>query len=144
MFAALSILANLKPLSPEIQTSLFTIGGVLMGVVAVLIYFRRNPPLEAQLAAFRAAIATLQKSVDQLATSARAHATHAAEIADLQQEVNKLRSQRDADQQTQRSYIAKNTRELHERIGAVEASINRNFQTLERALGRIEGQITSR
>jgi hypothetical protein len=122
--AALSVFANFSPISTELQSALWFIGGgtvsFIGAVLAVLIYFKRNPPLDAQLADFKAS------------------------ISDLDEEVARLREQREEDQKNQRAYTQRTTRELFDRIERVESSISENFRSLERALGRLEGELKAR
>lgn len=141
------VLASFTPLSPGAQLALYAVFTVVVGgstLWANIRAGRRKPTVDVDLVKLAASIEHLQKTVDTLATTAERHASHASEIAGLKRELDDLRKLREADAASHRGWGAKTTREIFDRIEAVEKSVAANFQSVERALGRIEGQLSAR
>ena len=131
--------ADIAPLPPEFQLGLISLVGVLALVAIILGVFRRHPPLDTDLATLRLAIQGLQKSVDALTSAEKLYAQHITEIANLQEKVKSLEARRELDQAAQRTYTRETTREIFERLEAINKSFATNVQNFERAMGRIEG-----
>lgn len=138
-------LAEFTPLSAPAQLAIFSL--ILVASLGTNIWFnvrasRRKPTIDVDLVKLASQIETLAAGFSRLSAAVERSANHASEIKTLQREVQDLRRARDEDQGRQRSYTQKTTRELFERMEAGERAMAKNFQSVERSLGRIEGQLT--
>lgn len=136
-------LAEFVPLSPSAQWAIISILSVVLTVVLIWSNVRRRPPLDTELVKLQVAIEALNKSVGELTETQRAHASHGSEIEKLQEEVHLLRSYREEDLRSQREYTRMSGERVFKRIDELDLAVNRNFQSVERALGQLEGQIKS-
>lgn len=139
----LPLVAEFTPLPPSAQLAFVSLLTVVVTLASLWSMLRRRPPLDAQIAKFEATIAGLTESVDKLTEAQEAAAGHSAEISALKDRVAALETQREADADAAREDLRRTTRELFDRIEGVEKAVATNFQAVERALGRLEGQITS-
>lgn len=143
------LFAELTPLSVQAQLTIFSLLSLAIMVLTIhALWPKRNPTLDTQLAQFGGTIKTLETSVAALSTAMTKHATHEAEISQLQQKVAALESRREADQAkrdtdlaAQRAYTRETTREIFEELRNVSAAFAENTKSLERALGQVEGKI---
>lgn len=140
----LPLLAEFTPLAPSTQIAIVSLLGVVVTLVSLWSMLRRRPPLDAHLAKFEAALEGLRASVDELTEAQKAAAEHSAEIRALKQRVATLEQLRDMDAKAQRDDMRTNTRELFQRIESVEQTVAKNFQLVERALGKVEGQLAGK
>lgn len=134
--------AQIQPFAPSTQVAFISFLGIVLLLLGIWAHFRRRPPIDVDLAKLASAIEALQGTVAKLTERTDSQAHHATEIEALQKEITGLRIAREADVAAQRSYTQRTTREIFERIEGVERAVATNFQSVERALGRIEGQLT--
>lgn len=137
-------LAEFTPLSPTAQLAIVSLLGVAVALLTIRSLVRRTPPLDAHLTKFESAIATLTKAVDDLTEANRAAANHSTRIATLERECSALRTELDRKLTDQHVATDKSIREVYLRIESIELSNSKNFQSIERALGRIEGALQER
>ncbi|WP_043588956.1 hypothetical protein [Geminisphaera colitermitum] len=118
-FSSLALFASSQPtpLTSEFQTGLISSLSIAALALSVWAYFRRRPPVDADLSRIEADLKALKEQ-------------HAALVEKQDREAAEQRKQTD-------DLI----NGVYKRIEAVQSSFNRNFQTMERALGRIEGAI---
>lgn len=136
-----TVFAEFMPLPPAAQwaiASLLSVAGTLAVIWGV---FRRKPPVGEDLVQLRASIDALNHSVEQLTKAHEKHVTHAAEIETLKKEVLTLQRQREEDQRSTRAYVAQSNQRIFERIDELADSTAKNFQAVERAIGRVEGKL---
>lgn len=118
---------------------------------------KRQPSLDVDLVSLQSAITTLTASVADLKAAKDSHNGHKERIAALEArcaeqraQCEDLKGQLEREIASQRSFQAKNTREIFERIEAdakdlrtsiatLGTTINKEFNTLYRALGKVEG-----
>ncbi len=147
-----ALAASFTPISADFQLNAWSLLSVVLALATVLGYYRRKPAVDVDLATLQGSITNLQKSVDALTQEHKRHAGHEAEIEQLKSQVRELRAQRETDGHNQRSYIAKLSREIFEKIEAqgegmdskletLSLTINKEFRDLYRALGKAEGQL---
>jgi hypothetical protein len=139
----------------------YAVGAVIIGGIITVVTVadridsmvqrrRRQPSVDVDLVGLSAAIKTLTASVEELKTAKDNHSGHRERIAALETRCAELKTQLEREIATQRSYIAKNTHEIFERIeadsketrtaiGTLTKTINTEFNTLYRALGKVEG-----
>lgn len=137
-------LAEFSPLSPSAQIAVVSLLSVALICVSIWAMVRRQPPLDAQIARFEATIDTLRKAVDELTEAQRGAASHSARIAQLENECAELRSALDRRLTEQRRDTDESITKLYLRIESFEKAVAMNFQTVERSLGRIEGQLAGK
>lgn len=148
-------LAEFTPLSPTAQLAIVSLLGVAVALLTIRSLVRRTPPLDSHLTKFEAAIATLTKAVDDLTEAQRSASSHSTRIATLEKECSILRQELDKKLTDQREDFDKKLTAQHEagdesihevylRIENIELSNSKNFQSIERALGRIEGALQER
>jgi chromosome segregation ATPase len=135
------IVADFTPLSASAQVAIVSLLAVLLIVLNILALLRRKPPLDTELVKLNSAIDGLQKSVDSLNATAKEHADHDAEITALKEKVRTLESARETDLQAQRKYTRETTHEIFEKLDELKDSVNANFQSVERAMGQLEGKV---
>lgn len=133
--------AQISPLSPEFQLGLISLLGVAVLVQSLVAAFRRKPPVGEDLVQLRTSIDSLKKSVELLTLAHEKHVAHSAEITALQKEVDRLKTQREEDQRSARSYTAQSNQRIFERIDELAETVAANFQSVERAIGKVEGQL---
>jgi hypothetical protein len=160
---AAALAASFAPISPDFQLNIWNLLALLLAVLAVVGHFRRTPPLDSELVKLNGAISGLDRSVTALTKSHQDHVAHAGKIAHLEEQVRDLKGHRESDAQNQRSYIAKNTREIFEKIDlnyrdfgkkldetnsvitdkidALSRTFNQEVRDLARALGKTEGKL---
>jgi predicted nucleic acid-binding Zn-ribbon protein len=136
-------LAEFAPLPPAAQWAIVSLLSVALTLVLIYNALRRKPPLDAELVKLQSAIESLQKSVDDLTETQKAHATHASEIAELQRKVTALEQHREEDARAQRTYTRESGQRIFVKIDELSASVAQNFQSVERAIGQLEGQVKS-
>jgi uncharacterized protein YydD (DUF2326 family) len=136
-----SVLAEFAPLTPAAQMALVSLLGVIATLVIIWSAIRRKPPVGEDLVQLRGSIDALNRSVESLTKAHDRHASHAAEIETLKKEVLQLQRQREDDQRSTRAYVAQSNQRIFERIDELANSTAKNFQTVERAIGRIEGKL---
>lgn len=129
----LPLLAEFTPLSPSAQLAIFSLLTVVVTLVSLWSMLRRRPPLDAQIARFEAAIEGLNRSVADLAEAQRQASSHGFRIDAIERNCAACRIE------TNRAL-----KDVYDRIESVESSMGENFQSVERALGRIEGQIAGK
>lgn len=118
---------------------------------------RRQPSLDVDLVSLQGSITTLNASVADLKAAKDNHNGHRERIAALEARCTEqkelcehLKAQLEREIAAQRSFQAKNTREIFDRIEAdgkdlrasitiLGSTINKEFNTLYRALGKVEG-----
>lgn len=136
------LLAEFSPLSPSAQLAIVSILSLLLIVLSIRAMIRRDPSLDTHLAKFEASIATLTKSVNELTESQKLAADHSTRIRALESEAVAIRAAHTQCSMAHRSDQTRVTREWFDRIEKVESGMAKNFQTIEGAIGRIEGQLT--
>jgi hypothetical protein len=111
---------------------------------------RRKPSLDVDLVGLQSSINTLNTTVADLKLAKDNHNGHRERIIALETRCAELKTQLEHEIASQRSFQARNTREIFERIeadskalqasiGALSSTINKEFITLYRALGKVEG-----
>lgn len=132
---------------PPLDTELVKLQGSIDGLnksVGELTENQKAQDLHATgMVKLQASIDGLNKSVGELTETQRAHASHGSEISKLQEDVRELRKNREEDLRAQREYTRQSGERVFKRIDEMESSVNKNFQSVERALGQLEGQIKS-
>ncbi|HLP02128.1 MAG TPA: hypothetical protein VK163_08885 [Opitutaceae bacterium] len=140
----LPLVAEFTPLSPSAQLAVVSLLVVAATLLSIWNMVRRRPPLDAQIARFEATIDTLRKAVDELTEAQRAAASHSSRISQLESECAELRSALDRRLSDQRRDTDGSITKLYLRIESFEKAVTGNFQTVERSLGRIEGQLAGK
>lgn len=135
--------ANIAPISPEWQLGLLSVLGILFLVLSILGHFKRKPPVDSQLVALNTTIEGLKDAVEKLTATQATHASHSSEIQKLQDEVKELRAHREADLRSQREYTRQSGERIFSRIDELDRSVNNNFQSVERAIGNLEGRLAA-
>jgi Na+/phosphate symporter len=136
-----AVLAEFAPLSPSAQWAIVSILGVISTIAVIWGVIRRRPPVGEDLVQLRTSIDALKGSVEQLTEAHEKHVTHAAEIETLKREVGELREHRENDLRAQRTYTRESTERIFLRIEQLNDSVNKNFQAVERAIGKLEGKV---
>ncbi len=137
-------LAEFSPLSADFQLNIWNVLLFVSTLATLWAAIRRKPPLDARLTEFSASIAGLKGSVDKLTKAQEDAAGHAARIAQLERECGELRAEIDRKTTEQRQSTDESMHDLYLRIEGFESATARNFQTIERSLGRIEGELKTR
>lgn len=130
----------------------YAVGAVIVGAIitavtvvdridSILARRRRQPSVDVDLVGLQAAITTLTESVDELKAARADHSGHKERISALEEKCRALDTEATAAAAAQRSYQAKLTREWFERIEGVEKTMAKNFQDVERGMGRVEGAL---
>lgn len=140
----LPLLAEFTPLSNSAQMAVVSLLILVSLLLTIWSLTRRHPPLDAHLTKFEGSIATLTKAVDELTKAQRAAADHSTRIAQLERECSALRLELDEKITDQRDATDEGIQRVYLRIESLEQSVSRNFQTIERSLGRIEGELKAR
>ncbi|MBI5770896.1 MAG: hypothetical protein HZA93_24170 [Verrucomicrobia bacterium] len=157
--------ADFTPLSADFQVNVWNLVSLLIALGTLWAFGRRKPPLDAQLVRLETSIEALNRNMADLATAQKQAAGHELEIAALKDKVRNLEARRDEDLRAQRTYTRETTRELFEkmesnaritqdrldalandfaaRIETLSQSLSENIQSVERGLGRLEGQMES-
>ena len=123
------------------------LGGVVTAVMtmdridSMLQRRKRSPSVDVDLVGLSTAITTLTQTVEELKAAKDHHNGHKERIAALETKCTELKSQLDREISTQRSYVAKTSKDIFDRIESVEKSVSKNFQEVERGLGRVEGSL---
>lgn len=134
-------LAEFAPISADFQLNVWNVMLFLSSLATLWAAIRRKPTLDSHLSKFESAIDTLRRSVDELTEAQRASADHDARIRQLEIAAGDLRRSHDTCAHAHRADQQRVTREWFDRIEGVEKTVASNFQTMERALGRIEGEL---
>lgn len=130
----------------------YAVGAVVLGGLIALVTVadridsmlqrrRRQPSLDVDLVGLQSAIKSLTSAVDELKAARADHNGHKERIAALEQRCEALDKEANATASAQRSHLAKLTREFFERIEGVEKTMAKNFQDVERGMGRVEGAL---
>lgn len=138
------LLAQFAPLSPTAQLAIVSVLSVALTITLIYTALRRKPPLDVDLTKLASTADQLTQTVGELKDTLEQYAGHSARISALEKECATLRSELDREISAQRAYTAKTSREIFERIERVEQSVAQNFQSVERALGRVEGMLSPR
>jgi predicted nucleic acid-binding Zn-ribbon protein len=136
-----TVVAQFAPLSPAAQLAVVSLLGVIATLVIIWSAIRRKPPVGEDLVQLRGSIDALNRSVETLTKAHERHASHASEIETLKKEVLQLQRQREDDQKSTRAYVAQSNQRIFERIDELADSMSKNSQSVERAIGRIEGKL---
>jgi chromosome segregation ATPase len=134
-------LADFAPLSPGAQWAIISLLGVALTLVLIWSALRRQPPLDSELVSLRGSIEALQKSVSSLEETFEKVATHATEIETLQEKVRSLEQHREDDQRSNRTYTRESGERIFKKLDELKDSVAANFQSVERAIGQLEGQV---
>lgn len=134
-------LAEFAPISADFQLNVWNVMLFLSSLATLWAAIRRKPTLDSHLSKFESAIDTLRRSVDELTEAQRASADHDARIRQLEITAGDLRRSHDSCSLSHRADQQRVTREWFDRIEKVENGMSKNFQTMEGAIGRIEGQL---
>lgn len=134
-------LAEFAPISADFQLNVWNVLLFLSTLGTLWAAIRRKPPLDARLTEFSSSISGLKASVDKLTKAQEEAAGHAARIAQLERECSTLRTEIERKTTEQRKATDESMHDLYLRIEGFETATARNFQTVERSLGRIEGQL---
>jgi hypothetical protein len=148
--ASLFPLAEFTPLDAKFQVNVMSVLGIVGVIAGIWAMFRRRPPVDVDLVRLHTSIESLEKAVDALTIAHKRHEAHENKLAELDAKVRHLEGLRETDAHAHRSYMAKTTRELFERIesegritqdklDALTASLGENMQRMERGLGNVEG-----
>lgn len=152
-FAAILAQADAaSAISSSNPTFAYAVWGVIFGGIVTLVVAangidsmlerrRRRPSVDVDLSGLQSAIKTLTASVDELKAARADHNGHKERIAALEEQCRKLDAEAATYASTQRSYLAKLTRDFFDRIEGVEKTMAQNFQTVERGVGRVEGAL---
>lgn len=137
----LPLLAQFTPIPPGTQLTMVSLLAAVLMVLNILQIVRRKPPLDTELAKIHGAVQSLQASVQKLDGTVGAHASHSSKIESLEKQVRDLELKRETDLAAQRKYTRETTHEIFEKIDGLRMSLNGNLQSVERAMGRIEGEV---
>lgn len=149
-FASFLPLAEFTPLDPKFQVNVMSVLGIVGVIAGLWAMFRRRPPVDVDLVRLHTSIEALEKAVDALTVAHKRHEAHENKLSELDSKVRHLEQLRESDAHAHRSYMAKTTREIFERIesearitqdklDALMVSISTNLQKVERGLGNVEG-----
>lgn len=131
--------ASFAPISSDFQLNVWNVLTLVGALVALWAAVRRKPTVDVDLVQLKSSIDGLQKSVDALTANQKEHAANAVEIDQLKAEVRELKSHRENDGGTQRRHIAHLSREIFDKIDALDNKFSANLQSIERGLGRFDG-----
>lgn len=140
MFPA-ALVAEFTPLSPQAQLAVVSLLAVGLLILAIRGHLRRSPPLDSELMKLSLAIEGLQVSFAKLNVAMESHATHASEIAALQDKVRTLEEHRENDQKGNRTYTRESSERIFRKLDELKDSVSANFQSIENRLGRVDGSI---
>jgi chromosome segregation ATPase len=146
------LVAQFSPLSPAAQTAIVSVLAIIVTLLVIRSYVRRDPPLDTELKTLSLAISGLQQTVSKLTSAQEKHATHETEIDELKTKVASLEAlrekdkeavdkKRDEDLSAQRKYTRETTKEIFDKLDHLQDSFSKNFQLVERTLGNVEGQL---
>ncbi len=102
---------------------------------------RRQPSVDVDLKALETSISTLTTTVDALVKAKDDHTGHKERIIALEARAAELKAQLEREIATQRSYVAKTSKEIFQRIDDVQSTVANNFKEVERGLGKVEGSL---
>ncbi len=132
-----------SPISRGFQLDLFNLLAVLGALVAIWAATRRKPPLDAELVKLQFSIDGLQQSVADLANNQKLCGAHRTETADLKRRLGEIETKRDVDLQAQRTYTRDSAHDIFAKLDATKDALGVNIQAVERAMGRVEGEMKS-
>jgi hypothetical protein len=149
----LAAAADASAISADNPLFAYAVGAVIVGAIittvtvlekidAIVQRRKRQPSVDVDLVGLQAAIKTLTSSVDELKAARADHVGHRERIVALEEKCRSLDAEANAAAASQRSHLAKLTRELYERIENVEKTVALNFKEVERGLGRVEGALS--
>ena len=147
MLAALWVFSVLSPdivpgpISPAFQADLLSLLAIIGAVLAILMGFRRKPPLDTELVKLQLSIESLQAAVSDLTASQKFCGTHRAETAELMRRIDELEGKRDPDLQRERAHTEGMINTIFLKIDDLKDSISANFQSMEGRIGKVEGTI---
>ena len=147
---ALALFASFTPIDAGFQLNVMSVLGVVGVIAGLWAVFRRRPPVDVDLVRLHTSIQSLEKAVDALTIAHKRHEAHENKLAELDSKLRHLESLRESDAHTQRSYMAKTTREIFDRIESesrvtqdkldtLTHTVAENMQRVERGLGNVEG-----
>lgn len=146
----LQCFAQFTPIPADFQLGVISLIFATGALVGILAYFRRRPPVGENLVQLRGSLDALNTSVgvlteahNALTEAHNAHISHAAEIEALQEKVRTLERLREEDQKANRTYTRESTERIFKRIDELGDSMNKNFHSVERSLGQLEGQVAA-
>jgi hypothetical protein len=139
------VLADFVPglLSQGFQLDLLNLIAIIGALVALWVALRRKPPLDSELVKLETAIEGLQGAVSELTVSSKLCSSHRTETADLKRRMGELESKREIDLHAQRTYTRESAHDIFAKLDATKDALGINIQAVERAMGRVEGEMKS-
>lgn len=135
------VLGEFAPISPEWQAGLASLLGATALVLGILAYFRRKPPIDAELVKLTASIESLRESVDELKRARNDHNSHGQRIAALEQRMPVIEAQIATNTASLRDETTDCINRVYDVIRKLDESTADNLKAIERAIGRIEGAV---
>jgi regulator of replication initiation timing len=131
------------PLSSGFQTDILSLIAVIGALVAIWAVFRRKPPIDSELVKLQLSIENLQQAVTDLVANQRLCGAHRTETADLKRRLGELETRRESDSHAQRTYTRESAHDIFSKLDATKDALAVNIQAVERAVGRVEGEMKS-
>jgi hypothetical protein len=110
------LVADIAPLDAGFQLNLYSLMGIAGGLIAILAFFRRTPPVDSQLVQLTASIQTLQATVEKLDDAKDKHSGHSQQITALEKRCADLESRCEREAASQRKYMLETSREFFLRV----------------------------
>jgi len=150
-----AFLADFSPLDGAFQNNVYSLILIVSAVAGLWLMSRRKPAVDTDLAKLTSSIDTLTTAVSKLEEANEKYSGNHAEIAHLKEEVRELKAQRGQDITEYRKYVLEvsqtfskriesESRITQDKLDTISNTINAEFRTLYRALGKVEGQTDER